>query len=115
MAEDGMAFTRLLDKGLTADVSRAAWSPTMDLLALVTADGQLCVHRLNWQRLWAVTPERTLTALCWRPDGKALAAGAEACTSMVTLAATLLTIYHKTTAQSLRQQWDVCQSTSAGW
>jgi len=98
MAEDGMAFTRLLDKGLTADVSRAAWSPTMDLLALVTADGQLCVHRLNWQRLWAVTPERTLTALCWRPDGKALAAGAEACTSMVTLVATLFTIYHKTTA-----------------
>jgi hypothetical protein len=78
MGDEAAAFTRLLDQGLTADVARAAWSPTMDLLALVFADGQLCLHRLNWQRLWAVTPERPLTALCWRPDGKALAAGAEA-------------------------------------
>ncbi|KAK9841963.1 hypothetical protein WJX81_001494 [Elliptochloris bilobata] len=77
MADEAAAFTRLLDKGLTADVSHAAWSPTMDLLALVTADGQLCVHRLNWQRLWAITPEHAVTALCWRPDGKALAASAE--------------------------------------
>ena len=31
--------------------------------------------RLNWQRLWAVTPEPPATALCWRPDGMALAVG----------------------------------------
>jgi len=78
MDGEAAAFTRLLDQGLTADVARAAWSPTMDLLVLGFGDGQLCLHRLNWQRLWAVTPERPLTALCWRPDGKALAAGAEA-------------------------------------
>lgn len=29
-------------------------SPTMDLLAFVMTDGQLCVHRLNWQKVWAV-------------------------------------------------------------
>jgi hypothetical protein len=28
----------------------------MDLLAMAMADGQLVVHRLNWQRLWAVSP-----------------------------------------------------------
>eukprot|EP00891_Asterochloris_glomerata_P000844 jgi/Astpho2/844/fgenesh1_pg.00016_%23_68_t len=47
----------------------------MDLLALASSDGQLCLHRLNWQRLWAVTPEPPATALCWRPDGMALAVG----------------------------------------
>ena len=36
---------------------------------------QVFVFRLNWQRLWAVTPEPPATALCWRPDGMALAVG----------------------------------------
>ncbi|KAK3272105.1 Anaphase-promoting complex subunit 4 [Cymbomonas tetramitiformis] len=53
------------------------WCPTMDLLALSTADGQLRVYRLNWQRLWQVTSEHVVTALCWRPDGKAIATGQE--------------------------------------
>lgn len=70
-------FTQLADKGLTADVKIATWCPTMDLLALSTADGQLCLHRLNWQRLWAVSPESPVTSLCWRPDGKVLACGYE--------------------------------------
>lgn len=127
------AFTQLLDKGVSADVCLATWCPTMDLLALASSDGQLCLHRcgaacssqpdvlchcccalqlppalqfgskpihsasaatlslklpcyllqmqqpldcrLNWQRLWAVTPEPPATALCWRPDGMALAVG----------------------------------------
>ena len=70
-------FTQLADKALTADVKIATWCPTMDLLALSTADGQLCLHRLNWQRLWAVSPESAVTSLCWRPDGKVLACGYE--------------------------------------
>lgn len=71
------SFTQLADKGLTADIRIATWCPTMDLLALSTADGQLCLHRLNWQRLWAVSPESPVTSLCWRPDGKVLACGYE--------------------------------------
>ena len=70
-------FTQLADKALTADVKIATWCPTMDLLALSTADGQLCLHRLNWQRLWAVSPDSAVTSLCWRPDGKVLACGYE--------------------------------------
>ena len=70
-------FTQLADKSLTADIKIATWCPTMDLLALSTADGQLCLHRLNWQRLWAVSPESPVTSLCWRPDGKVLACGYE--------------------------------------
>lgn len=49
----------------------------MDLLALVTTDSQLHLHRLNWQRLWSMTPESPIKALCWRPDGKQLAIGQE--------------------------------------
>ena len=39
------AFTQLLDKGVSADVCLATWCPTMDLLALASSDGQLCLHR----------------------------------------------------------------------
>ncbi len=53
----------------------AAWNPEKDLLAMVTQDHQLLVHRFNWQRLWAVSPDQRVTAICWRPDGKALAVG----------------------------------------
>lgn len=77
MESSNQSFTQLADKSLTADIKIATWCPTMDLLALATADGQLCLHRLNWQRLWATSPESTVTSLCWRPDGKVLACGHE--------------------------------------
>ena len=59
--EPPQAFTQLLDRGISAEVQLAAWCPTMDLLALVTVDGQLHVHRLTWQRLWWTAPEATVT------------------------------------------------------
>lgn len=55
------SFTQLLDRGLPSDSALAAWCPTMDLLALASADGQLHVHRLNWQRLWWTSPEAPIT------------------------------------------------------
>lgn len=61
MEEAGRSFTSLLDRGLTAEGSLAAWCPTRDLLALATADGQLHLHRLNWQRLWWNSPEAPIT------------------------------------------------------
>ncbi|CAM6129711.1 unnamed protein product [Calypogeia fissa] len=72
---DTLSFSLLLDKSLPSLVEIAAWNPGKDLLAMVTKDHQLVVHRLNWQRLWAVTPDLKVTAICWRPDGKALAVG----------------------------------------
>lgn len=87
----------------------AAWCPTMDLLALSSADGRLAVRRLDWTRLWSArvgaanasssasaatattgaavakpfaaapstssssSPSTSITALAWRPDGRALA------------------------------------------
>jgi anaphase-promoting complex subunit 4 len=72
---DVLSFTLHLDKSLSCAVKIAAWNPEKDLLAMVTQDHQLLVHRFNWQRLWAVSPDQRVTAICWRPDGKALAVG----------------------------------------
>ena len=41
-------------KAVGGEIVRMEWCPTMDLIALVTADSQLLVHRLTgWQRLFA--------------------------------------------------------------
>ena len=68
MAEGAAAFSQLVDRGLASEGRLAAWCPTMDLLALATADGQLHLHRLNWQRLWWTSPEAPITgAAAWAP------------------------------------------------
>ncbi|GFH31620.1 uncharacterized protein HaLaN_30697, partial [Haematococcus lacustris] len=69
------AFTLLHDTPLTHQVVGGSWCPCMDLLALVTEDGQLSVQRLDAQRLWSTQLDlNTLTSLCWQPEGKVLAA-----------------------------------------
>lgn len=77
MGDDGalQAFSQLIDRGLSSEVQQARWCPTMDLLAMLTADGQLQLHRLNWQRLWSVTFDSPVASFCWRPDGRQLAVG----------------------------------------
>eukprot|EP00775_Hariotina_reticulata_P012351 gene12351-12485_t len=47
----------------------------MDLCAVVSIDGQLQLHRMDWQLLWAASPDALVTAICWRPDGKEIAVG----------------------------------------
>ena len=42
------AFEVLGNKVLGGDVMHMDWCPTMDLIALVTADSQLMVHRRGW-------------------------------------------------------------------
>ncbi|CAH8390727.1 unnamed protein product [Eruca vesicaria subsp. sativa] len=32
---------------------------------------------IPFQRLWTTSPGRSVTSLCWRPDGKAIAVGLE--------------------------------------
>ncbi|XP_024536652.1 anaphase-promoting complex subunit 4-like [Selaginella moellendorffii] len=72
-----MHFTLHLDKPIACQVEIASWNPEKDLLAMVSTDHQLTVHRFNWQKLWTISPEKRITAICWRPDGKALAVGHE--------------------------------------
>ncbi|XP_070540057.1 anaphase-promoting complex subunit 4-like isoform X2 [Ptychodera flava] len=74
------AFRQLEEKHLSAEVVKMLWSPRMDLIALANIHGEVLLHRLSWQRVWVlpVTTNETskkVTALAWRPDGKALAVG----------------------------------------
>lgn len=69
------SFAALSDRLLPGTAALAAWCPTMDLLAVAFADGSIAVHRLNWQRLWLVTPDAAPTALAWTPGGESLAVG----------------------------------------
>eukprot|EP00878_Enallax_costatus_P019559 GHUV01020636.1.p1 GENE.GHUV01020636.1~~GHUV01020636.1.p1 ORF type:complete len:270 (+),score=46.40 GHUV01020636.1:387-1196(+) len=68
-------FSLTKELSLSSDITIASWCPTMDLCAVVSTDGQLHLHRMDWQQLWAISPESLITAVCWRPDGKELAAG----------------------------------------
>ena len=54
-----------------------SWCPTMDLIALVTTDSQLMVHRpAGWQRLFLHSGfDHPITCVAWRPDGQVLAVG----------------------------------------
>lgn len=71
----GQSFTITKELSLSSDIKLACWCPTMDLCAVVSTDGQLHLHRMDWQQLWAISTESLVTAVCWRPDGKELAAG----------------------------------------
>ena len=73
----------LHDKNMLAPATASSWCPTMDLLALATADGQLSVARLEWSKtggerehkLWTSNPDAPVTSLGWRADGKVLVSG----------------------------------------
>jgi WD40 repeat protein len=68
-------FTQLQDISVTSETTLVSWCPTMDVCAVVSADGQLHLHRMDWQLLWSDVPQSMITALCWHPTGKSLAVG----------------------------------------
>ncbi|GAV58851.1 WD40 domain-containing protein/Apc4_WD40 domain-containing protein/Apc4 domain-containing protein [Cephalotus follicularis] len=72
-----LPFQLQFDKPIASQVKIAEWNPEKDLLAMVTEDSKILLHRFNWQRLWTISPGRSVTSLCWRPDGKAIAVGLE--------------------------------------
>ncbi|KAJ7946905.1 Anaphase-promoting complex subunit 4 [Quillaja saponaria] len=72
-----LPFQLQFDKPVASQVKIAEWNPEKDLLAMVTEDSKILLHRFNWQRLWTISPGRCITSICWRPDGKAIAIGLE--------------------------------------
>nr|XP_011460293.1 PREDICTED: anaphase-promoting complex subunit 4 [Fragaria vesca subsp. vesca] len=70
-------FQLQFDKPVASQIKIAEWNPEKDLLAMVTEDSKILLHRFNWQRLWTISPGKSVTSLCWRPDGKAIAVGLE--------------------------------------
>ncbi|CAH9112273.1 unnamed protein product [Cuscuta epithymum] len=75
--EKALPFQLQFDKPIASQIRLAQWNPEKDLLAMVTEESKLLLHRFNWQRLWAISPGKIITSLCWRPDGKEIAIGLE--------------------------------------
>ncbi|KAF5728954.1 Transducin/WD40 repeat-like superfamily protein isoform 1 [Tripterygium wilfordii] len=72
-----LPFQLQFDRPVASQIKIAEWNPEKDLLAMVTEDSKILLHRFNWQRLWTISPGRSIKSLCWRPDGKAIAVGLE--------------------------------------
>ncbi|KAK3739003.1 hypothetical protein QZH41_001569 [Actinostola sp. cb2023] len=76
MAGSSGSFRELEDKPCSAEINCAKWSPKMDLIALITAEGEVWLHRLSWKRVWSVSSsEGKAVQMAWRPDGKLLCVG----------------------------------------
>ncbi|MFS7976623.1 putative anaphase-promoting complex subunit 4 [Helianthus anomalus] len=37
-------------------IKKVEWNPEKDLLAMVTEDSKISLHRFNWQSLWTISP-----------------------------------------------------------
>mmetsp|Transcript_23453 Transcript_23453/g.49057 ORF Transcript_23453/g.49057 Transcript_23453/m.49057 type:complete len:818 (-) Transcript_23453:42-2495(-) len=75
-----MSFRKIEEKALGGEPCGwlIAWCPTMDLVAFVTSENHIAVHRLSWAKLVTFTDAvSAITALAWSPDGGAIAAGHE--------------------------------------
>ncbi|CAN6450184.1 unnamed protein product [Victoria cruziana] len=70
-------FQLQFDNPVASEIKIAEWNPEKDLLAMVTEESKIVLHRFNWQRLWTTSLGKCITAICWRPDGKVLAIGLE--------------------------------------
>uniref|UniRef100_A0A0E0NLV8 Anaphase-promoting complex subunit 4 n=1 Tax=Oryza rufipogon TaxID=4529 RepID=A0A0E0NLV8_ORYRU len=70
-------FQLQFDKPIPFQIKMAEWNPEKDLLAMVTDDSKVVLHRFNWQRLWTISPGKCITSICWSPDGKIVALGTE--------------------------------------
>jgi len=70
-------FQLQFDKPIPFQIKLAEWNPEKDLLAMVTDDSKVILHRFNWQRLWTISPGKCITSICWSPDGKIIALGTE--------------------------------------
>lgn len=70
-------FSPLYEKSLpyNACPELAAWSPQLDLLAVVAESNNVLLYRMNGERVWGVTVRKEagsddcVKKLRWRPDG----------------------------------------------
>lgn len=70
------SFRQLGDVGCPGEISLMKWSPKMDLVAIITAEGAVWLNRLSWQRVWTLrSTDYKAISVAWRPDGKVLAIG----------------------------------------
>lgn len=69
------ALTMMAEKVVqpAIDPKHLAYCPTMDLVAFATVDGQVHVHRLNGQKVFAASGKHSMgniRNIKWKPNGK---------------------------------------------
>ncbi|XP_013771782.1 anaphase-promoting complex subunit 4-like [Limulus polyphemus] len=73
------SFRQVDERHVPSEATQMVWSPTMDLIALATMQGEVLLHRLSWKKVWSLAPPKgkdntvKVQVLVWRPDGKVLA------------------------------------------
>lgn len=67
-------YSILIEKGFNKDIKYVSWCSVMDLIAIVTSDNVLHIHRLSWQKVSTITPaeEKNISIVEWKPDGNNL-------------------------------------------
>ncbi|GAB6021412.1 hypothetical protein CHUAL_004021 [Chamberlinius hualienensis] len=78
MVPRNSTFRDMEDKLISAEIAEMAWSPKMDLIAVANVKGEVILYRLSWQKVWTLEVPADgvkVSAMVWRPDGKALAIG----------------------------------------
>eukprot|EP00794_Sanderia_malayensis_P006349 gene6349-7076_t len=63
-------FRQICDKACATEIKSMKWSPKNDLIAILTSEGEIRLHRLYWSKVWTLS-EKTVkyTALAWNPEG----------------------------------------------
>uniref|UniRef100_A0A8D8X9F5 Anaphase-promoting complex subunit 4 n=1 Tax=Cacopsylla melanoneura TaxID=428564 RepID=A0A8D8X9F5_9HEMI len=70
------SMRQLEERHVATKIELMVWSNKMDLLVFSNTKGEVSLHRLNWQRVWLLTPpveNAHVDGLMWRPDGKVIA------------------------------------------
>jgi len=100
---------RQMDERTTnQEIRLLLWSPKMDILATAMDNGDVCLYRLQWHRVWAAPSheDAACTALSWRPDGKLLASG---------YSSGLLSIRHIESKESIHTEQLDSEITCISW
>ena len=76
-SESKKSFRQVCDKPSANRIVQAEWSPVRDLIAIVTSNGDVRLHRMYWwQKVWVITAKEShATCLAWKCNGKILAVG----------------------------------------
>lgn len=70
------SFRQVCDKPCANRIICAEWSPQRDLIAVITNNGEVRLHRMYWQKVWLLpAKEAHATCLAWKYNGRLLAIG----------------------------------------
>ena len=70
------SFRQVCDKPCANGIIQTQWSPYHDLIAVITGNGDIRLHRMHWQKVWTISPKESPAVCCsWKCDGKLLAVG----------------------------------------